>query len=166
MMIRRAGFVLGVVFVSQLAHAASGVWRGSVHGPHGLPDIDIDLGYESGYVPTENMPVAIHARASAQPFDGYIGYFLTAERRPLNIPVFSRAHMPASSTWSFHTFERTHHEGPTPQWDVVVEWRDRSMQPIASRRAGLPSWCAMRPMRMVGASEPATDRTMDGNGDV
>lgn len=162
-MIRRAALVVGVVFVSHLATASADVWRVSVRGPHGFPDVDVAAGQDGHYVPTENTPIAMHARAGAQPFDGYIGYRFMEGRRIVDTPIIARAQMAAGSEWSFHTYEQTEHPGAAADRELVIEWRDRSMNMISSRRAGILPWTVPRPLRIVGAREAISPRTIYGS---
>src|ERR1051326_1663959 len=162
-MIRRAALVVGVVFVSHLATASADVWRVSIRGPHGLPDVDVAAGYDGKYVPGENTPMAMQARASAQPFDGYIGYRFVEGRRVVDTPVIARAQIAVKSEWSFQTYEQTSHTAAAMDRELVIEWRDRSMTPIASRRPAVPPWTNARPLRIAGAHEALSPRTINGS---
>ena len=123
------------------------LWHGMVHSSRaGLPAVSIELGYPGPYVPAINTPLVLHAVANDVPFDGYIGFhFGVRGRQTLDTPVVSRASLHPHQAWTFTTIATVRkwgaplENGALPR-EIVTEWRDRSMQLLATESAGVPPW--------------------------
>lgn len=139
-------------------------WRAEVHASlAGLPAVKIEYGYAGGYVPALNAPLALQALGTNVPFDGYIGFhFAVHGRNTVDVPVLARAHVPARGEWSFRTFAALQRWGDgddsLPR-ELMIVWRDRDMNILATENAGTPPWTdfrhSLRPLRIVhGAEKP------------
>jgi len=135
-------------------------WHSVIPPPRaGLPVVTIDLGYPGPYVPMLNAPIVIRATANDVPFDGYIGYhFAVGDRLTLDTPVIARATLRPHESWSFSTTASLRKWGTlnlsTPR-EIGVEWRNSTMQKVASRSAGVPPWTSwdgdLLPLRVVAS---------------
>jgi hypothetical protein len=139
----------------------------------GLPAATIDLGYPGPYVPSVNSPITLKATAANVPFDGYIGFhFAVKGRRTLDTPVIARARLRPHEAWSFQTTANMRKWGasaladqPLPR-EIVIEWRDRAAEVIASQTADVPPWTTFNHelLRLViGAEDKLVDSSVLGS---
>ncbi|HEX9501745.1 MAG TPA: hypothetical protein VGA10_08835, partial [Thermoanaerobaculia bacterium] len=135
-------------------------WHAAVPSPRaGLPAVTIEFGYPGPYVPMLNAPIVIRATANDVPFNGYIGYHLAVgDRLTLDTPVIARATLRPHESWSFKTtasLRRWGVQNVSAPREIGVEWRNSTMQKIASRSAGVPPWTSweddLLPLRVVAS---------------
>lgn len=158
-MIARTLIAVSALVASMSASAAeeaTGGWHATAAPPRpGLPVVEVRLGY-GGYLPQANAPIALEARAGEQPFDGYIGYrFEDVAGRVADTPVIARAELPPHGQWRFSTYaqvrsRRVRHSLVDRQ--LVIEWRNRSMDVVATRSVGVPPWA--HPSRALRIARP------------
>ena len=125
-----------------LADASSHeVWHATAVPPHpGLPTVTIDLGYPGSYISPDSSPITLRATAGDLPFDGYIGFhFELNGARTANIPVASRVVLRPHQSWSFSTRAALNYHGDLKR-AIVIDWLNRSVEPIARQSAGVPPW--------------------------
>ena len=156
---RRYAWVLAVLAIR--AEASDSRWTVTVTPPRpSLPAVTVVLG-EPGYVSKTNTPIELNAVGSSGAFDGYIGYRLeVGGKRTLDNPIVARAALAPHQQWTFKTWLQLFEPnwtGKSPQRELVVEWRDRSMRLIDKKPAGTPPWSAAAPLQIVrdGESAPA-----------
>jgi len=171
-MIVRALFSIVAIALLSPAAAASApshdVWRAVAVPPRpGLPTVTIDLGYPGAYISPERAPITLHAVAGDLAFDGFIGFhFAVNNARTFNVPIISRVVLRPHQSWSIATEADVRYFGKVIETEtdlryfgklkreIVIEWRDRSMNDLATRRAGIPPWSTQaRRLRVIASGE-------------
>jgi hypothetical protein len=173
-MMRRAFAALAVMLAASAAGAAGTRWSATAVPPQpNLPVVEVIAGYDGPYVPRHNVPIELHARAGAQPFDGYIGFaFGVAEIYSADVPAAARAVMTAHGSWSFSTTARlvrapAYDRAATFHRSVFIEWRNRDYELIAKRNVGDPPWSDVQTLRITGAAGLRSDaQWFDGFADI
>lgn len=136
-------------------------WHADVPSPRaGLPAVTIDFGYPGPYVPMLSTPITIRATAADIPFDGYIGYhFGVRDLLTLDTSVIARAKLRPHEAWSFTTtatLRKCCIQNIRIPREIEVQWRNRSMQWIASSSAGVPPWTSwdedLLPLAVAGVN--------------
>jgi hypothetical protein len=120
-------------------------WRAAVTPPRrGLPAVVVEVGYPGRYVPAFNTPIVIRATAGDLGFDGYIGFHFEVDgKSSIDQPVVSRAVIRPHETWTFRTIAILHSPyGRDSSFarELILDWRNRSVETVASANAGVPPW--------------------------
>ena len=127
-------------------------WRATVEGPRGLPSVEVSLGYPHGLVSTARSPITLRIRSGRLPFDGYVGFHIGERKlRTVDSPVITRVRLGPNAEQRFETWARMRLHRNVDRFDdreIVIEWRNRSLDVIAKQSAGVPPWQRAQPLRL------------------
>lgn len=135
-------------------------WQVAVAPPRAaLPAVTVEFGYAGPYIPPQNAPITLRARAGYAAFDGYIGFHLRTESGSRDNQVIARAILRPHEQWTFSTFAtrpRGGRESDLDRRQLGVEWRDASMKIRGEQLAGTPPWAMqLMPLRITAAEGAA-----------
>jgi hypothetical protein len=146
--------LLALLLPSSALAAAEPLWHGLVEGPRGLPSVEVNLGYLGRYISTASSPITLRIRTGARGFDGYVGFHIAVDnKRTLDAPVVTRVILGPNSQQTFSTSLRLITRGTQlaslPRRALMIEWRNRSMDVLTARSAGIPPWQLPQPLNVT-----------------